>query len=93
MSDLISREAVLNLRNLRLNDKEIYKAIYELPSADIMECARAIKEYCRDRDNLDEPCEGCPFHFYDGFAGFCVLNYGLYPNEWYKPEGEEGGAE
>ena len=49
------------------------------------EHAKMLKEFCRDRDNLDEPCEDCPFHFYDGFAGFCVFNYGLYPNEWFKP--------
>ena len=35
---------------------------------------------------MKEPCEDCPFHLYDGFAGFCVLNYGLYPNEWFMPQ-------
>ena len=50
--------------------------------------ARMLKEFCRDRDNLDEPCEDCPFHFYGGLTGICVLNHGLYPNEWYKPQTE-----
>ena len=54
-----------------------------------LEHAKALREFCRDRDNLDEPCEDCPFHFYDGFAGFCVFNYGLYPNEWFKPQESE----
>ena len=52
--------------------------------------AKGLKEFCRDRDNLDEPCEDCPFHFYDGFAGVCVFNYGLYPSEWFKPQESEG---
>ena len=51
-----------------------------------LEHAKAIRDFCRDKDSLDEPCEGCLFHFYDGFAGFCVFNYGLYPNEWFKPK-------
>ena len=63
----------------------------EIPSADIMECARAIKEYCRDRDNLDEPCEDCPFHFYMGYKGHC--RFKSFPSEWNLPEGEKGGAE
>lgn len=53
-----------------------------------IEHAKALKEYCSDRDNLDECCEGCPFHFYLGTRGICVLNYGLYPNEWFKPQAE-----
>ena len=108
MSDLISREELNNhisyIDSTDLPENECLKVILvedipSIPSADIMECARAIKDYCRDRDNLDEPCEDCPFHFYDGFAGFCVLNYGLYPNEWFKPdkrnlpEGEKGGSD
>ena len=106
MGDLISREFLqtaihnfFNGLNHTPTEEDIQRYIEVAPSADIMECARAIKDYCRNRDSLDEPCEGCPFHFYDGFAGFCVINYGLYPNEWYKtdkrdlPEGEKGGAE
>ena len=53
-----------------------------------LEHAKALKEFCEDRDNLDEPCEDCPFHFYGGLVGICVLNHGLYPNEWYKPQAE-----
>lgn len=52
------------------------------------EHAKMLKEFCEDRDNLDEPCEDCPFHFYDGSAGICVFNYGLYPNEWFNPQAE-----
>ena len=63
MSDLISREAVINaIADTILNGESLgyvlaEEIVSEIPSADIMECARAIKEYCRDRDNLDEPCE------------------------------------
>lgn len=53
------------------------------------EHAKKLKEFCRDRDNLDEPCEDCPFHFYDGFKGVCIFNYGLYPSEWFKPKETE----
>lgn len=95
MSDLISREELLkqeatiegfsSLRFVMVND------IKSAPSADIMECARAIKDYCRDRDNLDEPCEDCPFHFYMGYRGHC--RFKSFPSEWNLPEGEKGGAE
>ena len=54
-----------------------------------LEHAKALKEFCRGKDMLDEPCVDCPFHLMDGWAGFCVLNYGLYPNEWFKPKQAE----
>lgn len=95
MSDLISREAVINaIADTILNGESLgyvlaEEIVSEIPSADIMECARAIKEYCRDRDNLDEPCEGCPFHFYMGYKGHC--RFKSFPSEWKLPEREKGG--
>lgn len=56
---------------------------------EVLEHAQAIKQYCTDRDRLDDPCENCPFHFYRGIVGICVLNNDLYPNEWYNPEESE----
>ena len=98
MSDLISREeaqAEINKCHITSGVKHqgvwnecvdsISRTIDYIPSADIMECARAIKEYCRDRDNLDEPCEDCPFHFYMGYKGHC--RFKSFPSEWNLPEG------
>ena len=97
MSDLISREAVINaIADTILNGESLgyvlaEEIVSEIPSVDIMECARTIKEYCRDRDNLDEPCEGCPFHFYMGYKGHC--RFKSFPSEWDLPEGEKGGSD
>ena len=100
MSDYISREEALShpfangkydKENANLDyilGFESYKEWLEtLPTASVLEHARAIKEYCRDRDNLDEPCEGCPFHFYMGYKGHC--RFKSFPSEWNLPEGEE----
>ena len=95
--EYISREAVIDIIEdvcpIYGNDYRyiLREEINELPSVAIPSAeptyhAKMLREFCRDRDNLDEPCEDCPFHFYDGFAGFCVFNYGLYPNEWFKPQ-------
>lgn len=52
MSDLISRQAVINaIADTILNGESLgyvlaEEIVSEIPSADIMECARAIKEYC-----------------------------------------------
>lgn len=101
MSDLISREDFSrHIKNvLGLGDEEngsdpeymeglndCNEALMTFPTVDIMECARKIKEYCRDRDNLDEPCEDCPFHFYMGYKGHC--RFKSFPSEWDLPEGE-----
>ena len=59
-----------------------------LTESDLVEHAKAIKDYCRQRDNLDDCCEDCQFHFYDGYKGKCIFNYGLYPNEWFNPNAE-----
>lgn len=90
MSDLISREAVINaIANTILNGESLgyvlaEEIVSEIPSADIMECARAIKEYCKK--NLKTPhfwCEGCPL-----YKVMCqpVLSV---PCMWDLPEGEK----
>ena len=98
MSDLISREGILEyLKTVTVTEgitfetgfKQILHDIETQSSTDIMECARAIKEYCRDRNSLDEPCEGCPFHFYVGYRGYC--RFESLPAEWDLPEEEKGG--
>ena len=93
MSDLISRievESVLhnNLHALIDTDQlyQLYKDInrlptYSIPSADILEHARAIKENC---EQFSE-CEGC--RFYKGLPFRCT--FGICPQEWKLPEGEK----
>lgn len=61
-----------------------------LTEPNLVEHAKAIKDYCRQRDNIDDCCEDCQFHFYDGYKGKCIFNYGLYPNEWFNPNAESG---
>lgn len=53
----------------------------EIPSADIMECARAMKSFCWKTD-----CANCPIFLQCGEAG-------VRPCDWDLPEGEKGGAE
>ena len=94
MSDLISREEALKLKfRFEVKDefymtKEIEmveaKDIESIPSADIMECARAIKEYCKK--NLKTPhfwCEGCPL-----YEVMCQPVLSI-PSMWDLPEGEK----
>ena len=92
MSDLISREELNNhisyIDSTDLPENECLKVILvedipSIPSADIMECARAIKEYC---EQFPE-CEGC--RFYNGLPFRCT--FGICPQEWNLPEGEKGG--
>ena len=61
----------------------------QISDEEILAHAKALKEYCAQRDNNDDVCEGCPFHFYRDTRGQCVLNDGLYPNEWYKPNNKD----
>lgn len=97
MSDLISREEALShpfangkydKENTNLDfilGFESYKEWLEtLPSADILDHARAIKEYCKDRTNKPIWCNDCPL-----YEAFCEIN--TPPNMWDLPEGEKGG--
>ena len=88
MSDLISRQAVINaIANTCFwlsadNWEELTKCIISIPSADIIDHARAIKEYCRERTNKPIWCNDCPL-----YEPFCKIN--TPPNMWDLPEGEE----
>lgn len=90
MSDLISREELLkeeatikgysSLRFVMVDD------IKSAPSADIMECARALKEHCNE--HLRKPyslCDDCPM-----FERVC-RKFNVVPRRWDLPEGEKGG--
>lgn len=89
MSDLISRQAVINaIANTCFwlsadNWEELTKCINSIPSADIIEHTMAIKEYC---EHFPE-CEGC--RFYNGLPFRCT--FGSCPQGWDLPEGEKGG--
>ena len=97
--DLISREEAIkalgDIHPLDYNARAYKSKIETIPSADIMECARAIKEYCKSKpDNVFLACFKCPF--FDGLEKneetVCKL-FGKPPHEWDLPEGEKGGAE
>ena len=62
--------------------------IYSIPSADILEHARAIKEYCDGRKN----CDNCLFGQNMDIIHGCDLRDTI-PECWNLPEGEKGGAE
>ena len=97
MNDLISREEARGkFQTVTEWNGEVHRYIDEqgldsIPSADILDHARAIKEYCKAREENEEGCDGCPFHFYLGFRGCCIFRF--YPCYWNLPEGEKGGAE
>lgn len=55
----------------------IVDAIYNAPSADIMERAREIQDYCEGFPN----CEGC--RFYKNLPFGCT--FGICPQEWNLP--------
>ena len=104
MSDLISRETAQAEIN-RLLDKwgynksggkgymgyEFAHSMASIPSANIMECARAIKEYCEKHE-----CERCDFSEHRVLRNtdnyICRVHYAC-PCGWDLPEGEKGGAE
>ena len=94
MSDLINRQSVINaIANTCFwlsadNWEELTKCINSIPSADILEHARAIKEYCESRPN--EHCDNCVFGIKNEFYK-CGLDD--IPHLWDLPEGEKGGAE
>ena len=84
MSDLISREEILNYA---FDDNPYYKYVLvddikAIPSADILDHARAIKENCKGK------CDTCPF----SSANFLGCSVGR-PMYWDLPEGEKGKAE
>lgn len=88
MSDLISREKAINAVYGMVRPTGIDELPYEyaegvindLPSADVMECARAIKEYCKRM----KKCDTCPFRS-ENFLG-CSIGRPMY---WDLPEGEK----
>lgn len=99
MSDLISKDEVFDiLRYLDVNFansfdwhtlNEVRKLVEELPSADIMECARAIKDYC-DKTRC-EKCELAEHKVMNDTDNYlCRVHY-LRPECWDLPEGEKGG--
>lgn len=55
--------------------------------ADIMECARAMKEYC---EKYAENCEGCPFKS-KKVNVWCELGASTLPCDWDLPEPYKGG--
>lgn len=97
MSDLISREEALShpfangkydKENANLDyilGFESYKEWLEtIPTASVLEHARAIKEYCK---NKGDDCTGCPFESKNKNA--CELGRMMLPSEWFLPEGEK----
>lgn len=97
MSDLISREEALShpfangkydKENANLDyilGFESYKEWLEtLPTASILEHARAIKEYCNGKK-----CDKCPFKSTDPMY-ICSVSHET-PYFWDLPEGEKGG--
>ena len=98
MSDLISREELNNhisyIDSTDLPENECLKVILvedipSIPSADIMECARAMKEYCKERMKKPIWCNDCPL-----YEKVCFLFGNVpIPCKWNLPEGEKGGAE
>lgn len=87
MSDLIIREEAIkalgDIHPLDYNARAYKFKIESIPSADIIDHARAIKEYCEHFP----VCEGC--RFYKKFPFRCT--FGICPQEWKLPEGEKGG--
>ena len=91
MSDLISREFLqtafhnfFNGLNHTPTEEDIQRYIEVAPSADILECARAIKEYCENRK-----CEECDFADHNiSRSTICGLHYAC-PCGWDLPEGEK----
>lgn len=72
-------------------DYQTRRNIESIPSADIMECARTIKEYCENRllKLGANCCDSCPFKS-NILAFACAISHEL-PSEWDLPEGEKGG--
>lgn len=98
MSDLISKEGILEyLKTVTVTEgitfemgfKQILHDIETQPSADIMECAREIKDYC-DKTRC-EKCELAEHKVMNDTDNYlCRVHY-LRPECWDLPEGEKGG--
>lgn len=91
MSDLISREFLqtaihnfFNGLNHTPTEEDIQRYIEVAPSADIMECARAIKEYCVNRVSHNPTmCDRCPI-----YKVMCEPDISC-PYHWDLPEGDK----
>ena len=86
-TDLISREeAQKALYGCVMPNKHAEDIVAEVSSADIMECARAIKEYCKNRllKLGANCCDSCPFKS-NILAFACAISHEL-PSEWDLPE-------
>ena len=68
---------------LIFEDEQIKALLEEPPSADVIEHARAIKEYCKERTKKPTWCNDCPL-----YEAFCKIN--TPPNMWDLPIGEKG---
>lgn len=87
-SDLISREYLLSKVKGKCDDVETQgyvdlEDIEDAPPTDIIECARAIQEYC-----ITKPCYKCRFYTEDYIQSFCLFRNGN-PVEWDLPKSEE----
>ena len=88
MSDYIDRQALLEKEkyqddwNMFLNYVTV-DDIKSIPSADVLEHARAIKEYCKERTKKPIWCNDCPL-----YEAFCKNS--TPPNMWDLPIGEKG---
>ncbi len=84
MSDLISKEKLKDYleRNISFGGVEkkfaFFDIIDSIPSADILECAMALKEYCNNTR-----CENCEF---DTSGWLCRVAQAM-PSCWDLPEG------
>lgn len=88
LSDLISREKAVETAKQFWYKPDVANALSELPSADIMECARAIKEYCVNRVSHNPTmCDSCPI-----YKVMCEPDISC-PYHWDLPEGEKGGSD
>ena len=95
MSDFISKEELKDYleKNISFGGVErkfeFYDIIDSIPSADIMECARAIKSFCGKQQYK---CASCKFQLFDEEVGVSVCGLEVTtPLGWDLPEGEKGG--
>ena len=97
MSDLISREETQKaLYGCVMPNQHAEDILAKVPSADIMECARAIKEYCKQHRNEHNfyMCDTCEYASSEraayaytyGESHKCPFNVPAY---WELPEGSK----